>query len=1180
MKTYITVLLYAVTAFSLFAERNLTANFNPGFEEGFKYWYFFRHKQGGTVVKGKGVEQSSALVFSSSSKPAEVLVYRKGFVPVKPGMIYTVEAKFSSRITHGYAALHANLWSSAINNQQAKKSKMQKAMISKITESTGDRWSSVRLTFKVPENINGVHIGFSASGLRGEVIFDDVKVFQVTEKNEIPLLSNAPALNGKIDPEFIKRAAKLTDFIKFKSRNKAPVPDLTEAYIAMTTEALHGQILLYHDKKRPVKIAKAPHDTLDVFKSDCIEFFITYTGREAPYHQICINAAGSVYDTLGMNGLSWESGIKTAVGKVSDNCYLIAFSLPLKNIGYNHLLDKGLIIPSWKMNITRNHVSAAVPYSSSWKALQGSFHDIQLFDWFVGMGTRTGIIYSDCFHCNELISLKLREKKQAFWPVDNKEYESLFSGEYSPFKGQSAFIWDHPVSTGMINFALQYGFEYSTELIINEYKKANLLPYVSYYGIANNMKKLSKYAKETQNGFVLYFPYMDFQGNFACIYNPVVRKQLLDWTRNHLKNNPGIYWGVSLGDEATEHFARHLINALNDPRKLKKDPYLRAAAKEIREKYGYGKYGAPSSPKAKERFQWIAVKKYVFDKTLEIQKELFKISREFKRPNGKPLVCISADPIGGLNILQNQTREKDYCDIFTAQCLPQYSAQLQTISFSAKILRDMTGKTVWPCVHFEPYYYSHDAETTAAYLSEVARGGGSGIQIWNSDYVGKVRKMGCSEIDYYGHRPRWDTMLDIVKRFNTMPLLKYPEPDYACYLSNETVNSYWAPLFQDCEALFTLLGPSAQSWFKFICGNQLVDKETDLKKWKVIFIAKADIELPENQQKFIDFVKNGGTLICFDPNVFSYAPDGCPTGSFRELLFGAKTVKSDEVLFSFTDNPYNRNITKEKIGLNPGYALKPIGNTEVLAMFMNRSAAVTMKRYPGGGKAILFASAMKNSYIPQKEWKDLIGQLLHAEGIKTGHKIWNFNFPYKKEVKPVIKGKCYTNNHFYWWLNEPVTSANIKLPGAYYTYNIAPDDTKELKFDFAKGRLTNRIFALTAGDLTNRKNRSAIKSGKLSIKQFADTWIDEETLKINFHFKKKVPISKIVIYYTGNLPGVSAVFPNGKTYRVRGKSVTGVEKLELNIPETVSDSVEVVIDQRILGEKITISEIEIFGNYK
>ena len=77
MKIYITVLLCAVTAFSLFAEKNLTENFNPGFEDGLKYWYFFRHKQGGAVVKGKGVEQSSALVFSSSSKTAEVLVYIK-----------------------------------------------------------------------------------------------------------------------------------------------------------------------------------------------------------------------------------------------------------------------------------------------------------------------------------------------------------------------------------------------------------------------------------------------------------------------------------------------------------------------------------------------------------------------------------------------------------------------------------------------------------------------------------------------------------------------------------------------------------------------------------------------------------------------------------------------------------------------------------------------------------------------------------------------------------------------------------------------------------------------------------------------------------------------------------------------------------------------------------------------
>ena len=1168
-----------LSVFSVFAENNLTAMYDPGFESGFKYWYFFKAKQGGSIVKGKGINRSGALVFaSSSSRPADALLYRKGFVPVKSGLIYTVEAKFSSNFTHGHATLHVNLWSGAVNNQQVKGSKCKKTLQSKISESTGERWSVVRLTFKVPENINGIHIGFSASSLRGEIIFDDVKVYQITEKNEIPLLSKAPKLNGKIDPDFIKNATKLSDFTKFKSNAKALNIDQTEVYLAMTSDALHGQILLYHSPKYPIKVIRAAHDSLDVFRSECVEFFITYTGREAPYHQICINSAGSVYDSLGMSGKSWSSGVKTATGKVNENCYLVAFSLPLKNIGYNHSLDKGLIIPSWKINFTRNHYSTAKPYSSTWKVLKGSFHDIPLFDWFIGMGNRFGTVYSDFFHRNELIAKKIKERKLAFWPVEKKEYESLFSNKYSPFKGQSAFIWNHPIGKGMFNFALQYGLEYSTSLMVEEYKKANLLPYVSYSNLANCTEKLTDYAKQTGNGFVLYFPYPDLKGTFSTLYNPVARKELFDWTRNLLKKNPGVYWGISLGDEATEHLTRRLIDSINDASKMKKDPYLRAAAKEIKEKYGYGKYGVPSSSKSNERFKWIAVKKYVFAQILEIQKELFKICNEFKRSNGERLVSISADPMGGLNILQNQNREKDYCDIFTAQCLPRYSSMFQTISFTTKILRDITDKTVWPCVHFEPYYYSHDSETTAAYFSEVVRGGGSGVQIWNSDYVGYVRKMGCSEIDFFGHRPRWNTMIDIVKRFNNMPLLKYPEPEYAYYLSNETINSFGTPRFQDCEALFTLLGPSSQSSFKFICGNQLLDKTIDLKKWKVIIIAKADIELKKNQQKFLDYVKNGGTLICFDPHVFSFSSDGTSTVAFREELFGAKTIKSDEVLFAFNNHPYNKKITKEKISLNPKVALKVLGNTEVLATFANKTPAVTMKKYPSGGKAILFASAMNNSYISQKEWKDLITQLLQTEEIKTGHKIWNFSFPYKKEVQPVLKEKCYTNNYFYWWMNEPVTSANVKLPGAYYTYNILPEGTKKSRFEFAKGRLTNRIYALTAGDINNRSNLPLIRAGKLSQSQFVDTWIDEETLKIHFNFKKKIPVTKIVVYYSGCLPGISAIFPNGKTYRVEGKNKNSVIKLQMIIPQTVTDKLELNIDQRILGEKLIISEIEIWGN--
>lgn len=1180
MKTCSKLLLLSTVmfAFSVKGIDNLTAKFDPGFESGTKYWYPFPKNNGAAFVKGKGSDQSCGLVFASPLKTATANVYRKGFVPVKSGRIYTLEAKFNSTISSGKVSLLARFWSGTKNGQQVKGSKSVGEVRSDITESTNCRWSVVRCTFKVPEKADGVHIGFRASQLKGEIAFDDVRFYETSGKHIIPLIDKAPALNGKVDREFLKKATKLTDFMRFPVARKELVADQTEAYLAMTTDEICGQILLYHPKEYPLKKTAAPRDSLKIFGSDSIEFFITYTGREGPYYHICINANGDLFDSLGLSGSSWSSGIKTAVGKVSDTCYLIAFQLPLKNIGYNHVLDKGLIIPSWKLNVSRNHRNRPKSLWSSWKAFKGSFHDVQNYDWFTGMGTRSGAVYSDRFHADQIAGAKFKEKQLGFWPVKNKEYESLFSGKYSPYRGKSAFIWSHPVGSRMIDFALQYGIEYNYEMLLKEYEKGALLPYMTASAMLNKNEAVFKYAKETKNGFVLYYPYMDFRYTFSCIYNPHTRKELHKWTREQLIKYPGHFWGISIGDEATEHLASRMIQAINDPARVKKDPYLRAAIKEIKEKYGYGKFGAPPDPKAKARFQWIAIKKYVFAKVLEIQKELYQLCQEFKRPDGKNLVCISADPMGGLNVLQNQSREKDYCDIFTAQCLPQLSTQRQTIAFATKILKDTTGKTVWPCVHFEPYYYSHDAETTAAYLSEVSRGGGTGIQIWNSDYVGKVRKMGCSEIDYFGHRPRWDTMIDIVNRFRTMPLLKYPEPDFAYYLSNDTIYSFWTPLFQDCEALFSLLGPSAGTWFKFISGNQLEDNEIDLKKWKVIFIAKADIELPGNQKKFLDYVKNGGTLICFDPEVFKYSPDGTVDPSIREQIFGVKTVPSKEVLFSFVKHPYTKNILKDKISANPGFALKPMKGTDVLATYLNKSAAVTMKKYPGGGKAILFASPLKFNSIAQKEWHELLKQIVRKEGLKTDHKIWNFSFPFKKEVQPVIKEKCYTNNHFYWWFNEPVTSANIRLKGATYQYNIAPADSKQLVYSFAKGRLTNRIPALTTGDLACNRNRPLFRSGKLHRGLFVDTWTDEAPLKIRFDFKKKIPVTKIVIFYTGCLPGFSAVFPNGKIYSRKGAMVDHVKRLELNVPETFTDKVDLVIDQRILGELLTISEVEIWGN--
>lgn len=1156
---------------------NLTADHDPGFELGKRFWYVYpRNSEGAYISPDGGTGNSGALVFSSPDVERNVKFFRKNFIPVQAGKTYCMEVDFRSKIQHGYAQILVNLWSGTKNGKQAKESKCIKTEVGeKLRGTTNGHWKTARCTFTTPKGCDGLHIGFSAARLTGEIAFDNVRVYE-SSGNSIPLIPQAPELNGKADAAFMKQALRLTDFMKFPSAEKVPEPDKTELYLAMTEDALHGQILLFHAKETPLQKINAEHDSPKVFSGDSVEMFITYTDREDPYYQICINSSGSVYDSLGSTGKTWQSGIRTAAGKINDECDLIAFRLPLKNIGYNHELDKGLIIPRWKFNIGRNHRTGKTVRFSSWKAFNGTFHDVQSFDWFTGMGKRFGQVLSDCYHRDNNLSAG-KKLDTAFWPVEKKEYETLFSVKQNPFAGKSAYIWPSPIAPGMRLFALQYGCEYSTDRILAEYEKANLLPYILPWTMRDkrNIEIPVRYARKTGNGLCLYFPHSN---NPACVYNLKARQGLYDWLRKQLKRYPGICWGISLGDEVTESLMNHFIKAVNDPQKMQDDPLLRAAADEVKEKYGYGKFGVPSSPMAKgERFQWIAVKKYIYSETLEMQKGIYRICQEHSGPDGKKLAAISADPQSGLNIIQNQSREKNYCDIFTAQCLPPVSSYRQEIAFSTKILRDTTGKTVWPCAHVEPYYHSHNSETTAAYLSEIARGGGTGMQIWNYDFVGRVRKMGGSEIDYYGHRPRWNTILDIAKRFQTMPLLKFPQEDFAFYLSNMTLDSYRRPEFHDYETLFSLLGPGAGSWFRFITGNQLEDNEVDLKKWKTVFIARADIENAENQQKFLEYVQNGGTLVCFDPEVFSFAPDGSKTGKIREQIFGVSCLPSKNIMFSFSANPLTRDFPKGKLAGTPGFSLKPHDGAEILAAFENGGGAITRKKYPGGGQAILCASPLRFSMIQQKEWRSFIKPFLRNLNIQTDQPIWNFSFPFESGKEPVFKDNCLTNNNFYWWLNKPVKAANVKLPGAYYQYNVPPDKTDVLRYDFAKGRLTNRLNAFTAGDLANSGNRALIKSGKLALEQFADTWTKGSELKIMFHFKRRVAINRVVIFYSGSLPRLSIRFPDGKIHSVTGKKVPGVERLELRFPNRLTESAELIIGRRDPKEKLTVSEIEFWG---
>lgn len=865
---------------------------------------------------------------------------------------------------------------------------------------------------------------------------------------------------------------------------------------------------------------------------------------------------GVIVDSLAENG---DSKVKLKLKNEENQKANVEVALNLSSEGKNVSKDVQ------KVTIEPNSESTiSIPYKF--------VSDYYILD--LNVSDKGNKLYSNQFNIWAPVSVAAAKGEASkVWHVKNPLYKELFSNEPMNLGRKGAIYWFVERDfNGMRQFAMQYGFRYSYDEQYQMVADNNLLPLGDFYTFgeeghydtANHDRKHAVkeiYMLDWRNAQV---PKV---GEYGFLPDPICKKAMMDDLRNALTKHHDVIGALYVFDELRTYMTNEGIDVFEQ----KKDqyPFIVEVDKQIKEQFGNGKYGIPSSRNGKDPLSWMAYRKWLNREIDNIVAEIYTtVKKEWP-----DIMVISDDPIAA-GQPYDFSRWKNNCDVVTHQLYPGGSPDRASFGYVTKMVKDITGADeLWPCLHVEEYASSFNPQETLDLLSEGFRNGATGIHYYLKDTIGVRNGSKYMHTEYYGAPERWNIEMAAIQELKKMNKLKFPDADFAILFS---CDSYCAmppeSRTENAESAYTVLGPRVGSWFKFINDYQIDRNEIDLNKFKAIYIPYAKYEGAAVVNKIKDYVLNGGTVISGDPEVFAFDTNGTDNSAVREKMFGVKKLDSCRV----------KNIQFNGLNLpvkGKTFDVEANAGAEIIASFDTKEPAVIMHKF-GKGKAYYFATnPFTYKMLASQEWATFFKTFQEKLGLKVDHKIWRFEFP-QDLIKPVAQpdGKCITNNHIFWKQFEPLTICDLDTKGSY-SYSVAPDEIADCNNDgkiaFANGKLTNRQKAPKAGN---------VDCGKSKIFDWIVKYKDERPFEITFDFNDAYDISRAVIFYSGQMPEVTASTStdnkNWKTCDSLIKKTSSTEDV-LNVTlEPISKKARYLklnFGARDKGNSLTLAEVEVWS---
>ena len=602
-------------------------------------------------------------------------------------------------------------------------------------------------------------------------------------------------------------------------------------------------------------------------------------------------------------------------------------------------------------------------------------------------------------------------------------------------------------------------------------------------------------------------------------------EQSLDLSPDNVWGNT---WGLWAGDEVFEASGIRVV-----PRE-KRDETVEAIDREVRERFGFGKYGMPDSEDDENPFKRIAYRRWVNAALTERFRTAYGL---VKKINPK-LVMLGPDPCGAVPPVDLEAMTSCF-DIMSNQswCAPTPFVQQLATGADTKAMVDLSDCPVWALAQHAAI---ETPEGLREQYSQVYRNGGEGLIALAVEWYDR-------ELEHpkFINTAKWRALLEIVQNTTKMKRVKLPQPDTAVLYASDTYLTWKVPKMVHPEypqmySAYAALGPLTGSWFSFVSDRQIDRGTRKLSDYKVLYIPLATYQRGAVLDKIEEYVKEGGIVVCTDPTAFTWDITGDDLSARWAEITGVKQgdTRSGTTEALVTDAEFLRDTGELMLNFSaPGVRCSPADAcTGPLAVFSDGSLAAAIRRC-GKGQVISFASDLFAWRDLNASAADLVRRIQISAGARTDQDIWRFKLPPFETVyvNDPATHRCLTNNHVertFTMERDGVTSAhNVPIAGTY-TYDRFPTriadaaDTGEIAFE--DGHLTNRREAYT-GRLIGGGRRPP------ELEKWIVSWSDPDAVALTVDLKRAYSLDRIVLFYSGVLPRVTvAGSTDSRTWSVLG----------------------------------------------